>query len=294
VSQVQLKRKNNKYLLVFLNVILIIAFFIPWVSWDKINISGADMPLGNFFSISEKNFQFANPFPQFNFAILIFWLIPTLAGVAIILFFRDKKNNLILIAEGILALCAVTVFVLFTNVLADLGIKNSFETGIYLTILPAAGIIFLSSYRWVTRIGMILIGPLVIWIGFFSVSNYLEKEEFGDTGKVKADYSVSALDFIREFENDDSLANRKYMEKILTLSGKISAIEKPNDSTINVKFSDSTGSYAIFPFEGQSVSEVKKLKEGDSVSVKGSCSGVVYSEILGAYFISFKRSVLNK
>jgi hypothetical protein len=55
-----------------------------------------------------------------------------------------------------------------------------------------------------------------------------------------------------------------------------------------------TGSYAIFAFQQNHMAEAKALKPGDKVTIKGSCSDGVYSEILGTYFISFKRSTVEK
>ena len=57
---------------------------------------------------------------------------------------------------------------------------------------------------------------------------------------------------------------------------------------------DSTGSYVIFAFQSQHLAEAKSIKQGDDVSIKGSCSGGAYSEILEAEFITFKRCALNK
>jgi len=55
-----------------------------------------------------------------------------------------------------------------------------------------------------------------------------------------------------------------------------------------------TGSYLIFAFQEQHMTEAKKIKRGDDIVIKGSCSDGVYSEILGTYFISFKRSTVVK
>jgi len=123
---------------------------------------------------------------------------------------------------------------------------------------------------------------------------YVFDEKHVSTSDTTSDFTVNATDLIKEFQAGDSAANAKYREKILTVNGIISELENPNDSTANIKFADSTGSYAIFPFQGESVAEVKKLKAGDNVSVKGSCSGGVLSEILGTESITFKRCVLNK
>jgi hypothetical protein len=90
-------------------------------------------------------------------------------------------------------------------------------------------------------------------------------------------------------------ANKKYREKIITVSGRVSELEAPDSSSVNVKFVDTTtGDYAIFAFQEQHLAEAKSLKAGDSVSIKASCSGSSYSETFDLYYMPFKRSALNK
>ena len=87
---------------------------------------------------------------------------------------------------------------------------------------------------------------------------------------------------------------KKYTDKIVTVTGRVSAVEAA-DTTVNIKFTDSTtGSYAIFAFQEQHLNEAKTVKPGDSISIKGSCSGGIYSMILGYHSISFKRCALTK
>ena len=140
----------------------------------------------------------------------------------------------------------------------------------------------------------ILIAGAVLLLAAAGAYWYYATETFADTAKKKSAYTVDAQDFIEEFRLNDSLANKKYTDKIITVNGKVSEIETA-DTTVNIKFIDSaTGSYAIFAFQEQHVAEAKKVKVGDSISIKGSCSGGIYSEILGTEFISFKRCALNK
>lgn len=138
---------------------------------------------------------------------------------------------------------------------------------------------------WLIVLALVLIAAGVYW--------YYATEKYGDTSKVKSDYTVNALDFIHEFQVNDSAANKKYRERIVTINGRISQLESPDTSTMNVKFIDSTGAYIIFAFQEQHLQEAKKLKEGDSISIKGSCSGVAYSSVLEVPYISFKRAALN-
>ena len=140
----------------------------------------------------------------------------------------------------------------------------------------------------------ILIAILVLAVIAATAYWIVATDKFSDTKDRKAAYTVSALDFINEFQKNDSVANAKYADKIVEVNGRVSEIEAA-DTTLNIKFIDKvTGSYAIFAFQQQHVAEAKTIKVGDSVSIKGSCSGSIYSEILEATAINFKRSTLNK
>ena len=131
------------------------------------------------------------------------------------------------------------------------------------------------------------IGAAIYW--------YIASEKFADTKDREAAYTVNGIEFIREFRNDDSVSNKKYREKIITVNGRVSELESPDSATVNIKFIDTTtGDYTIFAFQEQYLSEAKSVKVGDSVSVKGSCSGSIYSNLLDAYNIGFKRCTLNK
>ena len=140
----------------------------------------------------------------------------------------------------------------------------------------------------------ILLIALVLFLVGAGVAWYIFTEKFTDTAERKPEYTVEAMDFIKEFEKNDSVANKKYTEKIIAVNGTVSEIGAA-DTTANIKFVDTlSGSYIIFAFQQQHLAEAKLLKVGDKVSIKGSCSGGTYSEILGTEFISFKRAAINK
>ena len=133
---------------------------------------------------------------------------------------------------------------------------------------------------------LLLAGGAFIW--------YIFSEKFTDTYKVKADYTVNALDFIKEFQQDMNLANKKYSEKMIVVNGTVSEVEAA-DTTANIKIIDSaSGAYVIFAFQQQHLGEAKQMKEGDRVSIKGSCSNGAFSSILEAEYITFKRCAVNK
>ena len=139
----------------------------------------------------------------------------------------------------------------------------------------------------------LLIGGASLLLIGIVVYFYYATRTHEDTAHLKVDYTVEAIPFIKEFENDYKSANKKYAEKIIAVKGVVTATESA-DTTMNIKMSDTTtGSYLIFAFQSQDMAEAKKIKDGDRVVIKGSCSDGVYSEILGTYFISFKRSTIE-
>ena len=138
----------------------------------------------------------------------------------------------------------------------------------------------------IVTIAVVVLGAIAIW--------YIFNEKFTDTLKVEASYNVDAQSFLKEFTKNDTLANKKYIEKIITVNGIISEIETM-DSTVNLKMTDTiTSAYIIFAFQNEQIEKIKLLKEGDKVSIKGSCSGGLYSDILETETINFKRCILNK
>lgn len=140
---------------------------------------------------------------------------------------------------------------------------------------------------------LLFAGTTLLLIGG-AVYFYFATLTHSDTSDIKPEFKVEAIPFIKEFEKDYKAANKKYAEKIIAVSGVVTATLQA-DTTINIEMKDTaTGSYAIFAFQQQHMSDAKSLKPGDKVTIKGSCSDGIYSEILGTYFISFKRSVIDK
>ena len=141
---------------------------------------------------------------------------------------------------------------------------------------------------------IVIIGVLVLIVVAVAAIWYIFTVTFSDINDQKPKYSVKALDLINEFKKNDSIANKKYAEKIIAVTGLVTEVESA-DTTVNIKLGDTTnGSYAIFAFQRQHLADAKTIKKGDSISIKGSCSGGAYSEILETEFITFKRCAIIK
>jgi tRNA_anti-like len=294
---------NKKSLITWLHLFfggaLLITFFLPWVSWNGHLVTGSAMATGDFFAISEANFKLANPFPKLSFTFYAFWLIPVLAAITIAFVLLKRRTVPFSYIAGAMSLALFVVYFLFTKTLIDLGVGKDVFTMLkpaaYLNVLAAVGIIItsVSPKSLLPKIFWLLTGPVIAYAGYKFGEKYIMSETFGDSKDVKADYTLTADDLIREFMGNDTATNRKYLDKMLVVTGKASAIELKEDSTSTISFADSTGSYAIFSLEKNQYERVKTIKQGDAVSLKGVCSGSIFSEILGTTAITFKRATFN-
>ncbi len=257
------------------SLLLIISFFLPW--WHESA------------SLSYKGYN--NPE---GYVVLIAAIAAGLIGL-----YNSIKKQMkfagIYFPAGI---AGITIAVLFYFYIKNSGNANAaFDIGLY--IAAAASFVLVITGLFVyfkapKELVYGMAGLILFGAGSFIYKNVMT-EEYGDTKSGKADYTVDALPFIKSFETGDSSANKKYREKIIIVTGRISEVEEVDSNTLNVKFIDTTnGSYINFAFQQQSLGEVKDLKEGDSVAIKGSCDGGEHSDILDVTAITFKRSTLDK
>jgi hypothetical protein len=281
-------------------VLLAVSFFLPWVNWDGNPVKGMDMASGKFFLIADARFGVANPFPRISFLFYVFWLIPLLSLLIAFFSINNKQYAIVSFLTGALSLSLVTVYILFSNTLIDLGAGSSVISMIkpFMWVHALAAIVLIITAGTVKntlwKLLWLVTGPLIAFTSFKMGEKYIMGQTHQETQDVKTDFKIEANTLIAEFLANDSAANRKYVEKILEVDGRVAAVDILPDSSATIKFADSTGSYAIFSFDKQQMNELKSVQPGTSIIVKGVCSGSIFSEILGTTSISFKRSTLYK
>lgn len=293
-STVQMN-KTKKWLQLVMAASLLVSFFLPWVMWDDSKVSGYALATGDFFKISERKLDLSNPFPNISFTFLIFWLIPVLAAVIIFLTATDRKKGLLPSIAGVLSLSLITIYVSFTDFALSTNVLKLMTLAAWLQTAAAIGLIFFTSDgNFLKKIGWIIIGPVFAFGSFKIIEKYIMGETHQDTNKSKADYTLKATDLIGEFSSNDTAANTRYREKIIIVDGVVSQVEVQYDSTVNLKFIDTTKYFINFSIDKTEFEKTKNIKPGDLIFVKGSCSGSSYSMILDSTSIDFKRSTLHK
>jgi tRNA_anti-like len=125
-----------------------------------------------------------------------------------------------------------------------------------------------------------LITILTALIGF--------NKKHADTAKVKPDFVITATTLQKEFEDNETAASARYINKILEVSGTI-ASEAPSDSThLNISLktgSDISSVNCVFPVIG----DMSKFKPGEEITLRGECSGFLMDVLLKNCAIITKR-----
>jgi hypothetical protein len=127
-----------------------------------------------------------------------------------------------------------------------------------------------------------------IAIGSILAALILFNKKHPDTAKVKPDFVLTAIELQKDFENSETLASSKYINKILEVNGIIVSVT-PADST-NTNISLKTGndiSSVICTFH--KLSDTSKLIPGDEITLRGECSGFLMDVLLNNCSIIIKK-----
>lgn len=107
---------------------------------------------------------------------------------------------------------------------------------------------------------------------------YLFYKKPADAREMSPDYEMTAADLVRAFTDHEDDANKKYVDKVMVVSGKVSQVDMP---TVTV-FLDAGDPMAAVTcsFYADESSSLTSLKPGDAVSIKGKCTGKLADVVL--------------
>ena len=110
---------------------------------------------------------------------------------------------------------------------------------------------------------------------------YLYNKPVADTTNIDAAFSISADDLFSQFEEDESTANSKYLGKIIEVNGKVREFSIGDSGDLNLVLASNSDMFGINCglSKGQE-GQYKNYKEGDSIKIKGECSGISMDVVL--------------
>ena len=124
---------------------------------------------------------------------------------------------------------------------------------------------------------------LVLALGLAGAALYGWKEyhrRHPDTASVAAAFSLSAPALVKAFQDDENNANKQYNDKVIGVSGTVVKVEC-NDSTQTVLLDGQPAMGGVIcQFEASHNKDLKSLKPGQAVVVKGVCTGILMDVVL--------------
>ena len=119
----------------------------------------------------------------------------------------------------------------------------------------------------------ILIGLVILMSIVILYALNLYNKPHLNVEKTDADLVINIQDLLDDYKNDENLANGKYVDRVIQISGEISEISIENGNSIII-FKDSTGTSSVMcHMSPEENLKVLKLKKDGEIMLKGICTG---------------------
>lgn len=124
---------------------------------------------------------------------------------------------------------------------------------------------------------IILAAAAVVGVG---TGVYLWYKPHKNMERAKADLTLSATDLMADFNNDESAANAKYLDKVVAVKGAVQSINDNNGVvTISLEAGDDFGAVSC-ELDNQTKQPRTNFAPGDVVTLKGICAGKTIDVVL--------------
>lgn len=127
--------------------------------------------------------------------------------------------------------------------------------------------------RQILGIGIVVAGVIA------SIALYLFQKPSENVVSDDAEFSVNAVDIFSEFESNEAKANRKYLNKVVSVAGEISDISAVDSVGINIVLNSKNPLFGVscqLPWGAPDSS----VKVGDVVQITGLCTGKLMDVVL--------------
>ena len=131
----------------------------------------------------------------------------------------------------------------------------------------------------------------VFTVGWYGIKEYNRKPK--DLADEKADLTVTPTELFKGFSSNETEANKKYIDKIISVKGIIKSIEKNEQGFITLILSEGNSMSSVrCSLDVNHLPDVTMLKENSTANVKGVCIGYNANELLGSDVL-LNRCVIN-
>ena len=124
----------------------------------------------------------------------------------------------------------------------------------------------------------------LFFVSFIALSGilaalYMYNLKHTDMAKAKPDFIISALVLQKAFEDDETAASTRYINKILEVTGTIASVKPAENNILSISLvtgSDLSSVICTFP----AIADPSKFISGNQITLRGECSGFLLDVLL--------------
>ena len=125
---------------------------------------------------------------------------------------------------------------------------------------------------------LIAILSIVIIVVFVGYKMY--NKPHVNVADTKSDISLTANKIINDFSSDETAANKVYLDKIIEISGTVSELNTEKEKGIITLKTNNDFGNILCHLSKDATKKISSLKIGQTVSIKGVCTGYLMDVIL--------------
>ena len=128
---------------------------------------------------------------------------------------------------------------------------------------------------------ILIFGGVIALLGAIGAFVMTQPKAELDVNKTKAVLEINASNIYKSFSDDEVKANELYAGKVLEISGTLQAVDQDSDGNYKVTLdTDRQMGNVVCTLENHSPNTVKALEIGNSIAVKGICTGYLFDVII--------------
>jgi hypothetical protein len=123
----------------------------------------------------------------------------------------------------------------------------------------------------------------LIFIGGYLYIRYMPDKSIT---KQAVNFSLTAYNLAEEYENNPSASDRKFIDRLIEVKGTISEISTDqNNSVVFILHDNGSSTGVLCTLNEKETKKVKRYKIGDTITLKGICSGMLFEVVLNKCLI---------
>ena len=117
-----------------------------------------------------------------------------------------------------------------------------------------------------------LVIAVLVWVLLIVMGLYFYNKPHSSMASIKPDYSLEATELYKQFQQDEAVANKKYLDKVIVVKGMVAEVQQSGtNATVELRGESSLGGVNCSFMNMKPNTQF--TSKGSFLTIKGKCSG---------------------